>query len=1023
MRVKLILMLLFPLIVFGQNSEKYEHTNALFHKAEDLFLKQQFSAAREGFGRYLREPGDKMPSFVVKARYYEAVCALELYHDDAMRLLMLFLEDYPESKYRWDIYFRIARQHFNRNQFKDVIEWFEKIPPTEITKSDQAEYHFKLGYAYFRQDEFAKAKDHFFQVKDTDSQYATPSTYYYAHISYQDKQYDAALEHFKKIKDAPGFDKLVPYYIAQIHHARGEYDKVIEIAPDLLERNADKNQAELNQIIGDSYYRLGDYEKAVPYLQAYNSGANTTREDDYQLAYALMKTGNCAQAVKYFEKVGRKKDELGQAALYHTGGCYLGMDNLLSARAAFEQASNMSFDEKIEEDALFQTAILSYELNLNPFDEAIKYFELYIEKYPTSYRRRVVFEYLVNVYMSTKNYDKAMQSIEKLDPPSTRMKTAYQFLAYNKGIESYTNGNYNEAIEALQLVAKYPMDYDLVAKSKYWIADARFQMKQYSSAISAYQYFLSNSNNATNRELRAEANYNLGYSYFHSDQFAQAITAFKAYVDMAPIDAKRKISDANLRIADCYYKTSVDNKSASFEAIAYYQRVIDARQGMEDRALYYQARCYGFVDQRDKQVSALNTLMNEYPKSSYLVKSIFHAGIVRRNQGNYAQSNGFFERILNEFPNNLMVKDALYELGVNHMRMNNYTKAEEYFNRLMRDYGKDEKVCKYTASQLVEVYKKMGAPGKIDQLQSKYPCAGITSGYQDSLYFDAAYDIYLDSNFNQAIVKFKEYLTAYPNGIQKDRANYLIAESYFSLNQMGNAYPYYVKVINGNSTGYHEVSLLKAANHDYENQKYAEAINHYSRLSEIASNPYRMYGAQLGLMRCHYLLENWSASLQAANFVYNNNLAQASEKMEARFCRGIGYKMTGKYTDAIPDLDFVAKNAKNQMAVQARFNVAEIYYLQGDYKKSEEQIRDLLKMKPSYDYWTAKAILLQAKNFMKNDDLFQAESALNSITNNYMNQNDGILAEAAQIRQELEALKNAPKNLPDGNNNYIEIND
>jgi tetratricopeptide (TPR) repeat protein len=1022
MRVKLVLMLLFPLLVFGQNSEKYEHTNALFYKAEDLFLKQQFSAAREGFTRYLREPGDKMPSFVVKARYYEAVSALELQHDDAMRMLMLFLEDYPESKYRWDIYFRIARQNFNRNQFKEVIEWLEKIPLTEVNSGDKAEYHFKLGYAYFRRDDFVQAKKNFFVAKDIESQYAAPATYYYAHICYQDKEYDTALEHFKKIKDVPGFDKLVPYYIAQIYHARGEYDKVIEFAPALLEKNTDKNQSELNQIIGDSYYRLGNYEKAVPYLLAYNKGANTTREDDYQLGYALMKTGDCPQAVKYFEKVGRKNDELGQTALYHTGGCYLGMNNILSARAAFEQASKMSFNEKIEEDALFQTAILSYELNLNPFDEAIKYFELYIEKYPSSYRRRVVYEYLVNVYMSTKNYEKAMLSIEKLDPPSTRMKTAYQFLACNRGIELYTNGKYNEAIEALQLVAKYPMDNDLVAKSRYWIADARFQMKQYASAISAYQFFLSNSNNTSHRELRAEANYSMGYAHFHAEQYAQAISAFKAYVDLAPIDAKRKISDANLRIADCYFMTSANNNSANFEAIAYYQRVIDARQGMEDRALYYQARCYGFVDQRDKQVAALNKLMNEHPNSSYVAKSIFEAGVARRLQGNFSQSNMFFERILNEFPNNNLVKDALYELGSNYLRMNNFAKAEEYFNRLLKDYGKDEKVCRYAATKLIDVYVAAGTTNKITQLQQKYPCSGITAGQQDSLLFNLAYDSYSNSNFNQAIVQFQDYLSAFPNGIFKDYSNFLIAESYFSLAQMPNAYPFYVKVINGNNAMYHEVSLLRAANFEYETQKYADAVVHYERLLTIGLNPSRVYGAQLGLMRCYFLLENWNGSLNAANLVFNNTLSQSAEKLEARFCRGISLRRTGKYNDAIPDLDFVAKNGKNQMAVQSRFTIAEIYFLQNDYKKSEQEIREMLKMRPAYDYWTAKAILLQARNFMKTGDLFQAESALNSVANNYMNQNDGILAEADEIRQELEALKSAPKNIQD-NTREIEIND
>ena len=59
---------------------------------------------------------------------------------------------------------------------------------------------------------------------------------------------------------------------------------------------------------------------------------------------------------------------------------------------------------------------------------------------------------------------------------------------------------------------------------------------------------------------------------------------------------------------------------------------------------------------------------------------------------------------------------------------------------------------------------------------------------------------------------------------------------------------------------------------------------------------------------------------------------------------------------------------------------------------------------------------------MKTGDLFQAESALNSVTNNYMNQSDGVLNEAAQIRAELETLKNAPKDVQD-NTRFIEIND
>lgn len=1022
MRITLFLMMLLPVFVYGQNTEKYEHIDALFYKAEDLFLKQQFAAAREGFNRFLRAPEDKSPSFVVKARYYEAVCALELYHEDAMRLLMLFLEDYPESKYKLDIYFRIAKQHFNRNQFKDAIEWFEKIPAHQVNKDEKPEYSFKLGYSYFKREQFDKAKPNFLEVKDTETQYASPATYYFAHICYQDNQFETALDHFKRLLNEPGYDKLAPNYIAQIYHAQKEFSKVIDLVPALTKQTTEKNLTELNLIIGDSYYRLGRYEEAIPFLEAFNNGSNTSREDDYQLAFALMKAGNCSRAVKLFEKVSRKADALGQAAFYHSGKCYLDLTNNLSARSAFEEASKLSFDEKIEEDALFQTALLSYELNFNPFDEAIKYFESYIAKYPSSTRRRVVFEYLVNVYMTTKNYEKALQSIDRIEPPSTRMKTAYQFLAYNKGIEEYTNGAYTEAIKSLELVTKYPMDNDLVARSRYWIADARYQLQQYESAISAYRFFLANSNAAL-RDLRAEASYNLGYSLFNLKQYVESISAFKNYIDLTPLDEKKKIADANLRIADAYYMESTKNKNFSFEAIAHYQRVIDARQGLEDRALYYQARCLGFTDQRDKQISALNQLMNEFQNSAYRAKAIFEAGIVRRNQTNYAQSNTFFERIVNEFPKSTLVPDALYELGINHMRLGNYSTSENYLDRLLKDFGKDDKTCKYATAMMVEVFQKSGNPSKIAQLAQRYPCSGITKDYQDSLYFNTAYELYIDSNFTQSISKFQDYLTAYPNGLQTDRANYLIGEAFFSTKQTANAYPYYVKVINSNSTAYHEVSLIRAANFEYENQRYADAIQNYTKLSQIAVNPYRLYGAYIGLMRCQFLLENWSASLQAANFVFNSTLAQNAEKLEARFCRGIGLRMTEQLNEAIPDLDFVAKNAKNQMAAQAKFNIAEIYFKQNSHKESEKQIRELLQMRPSYDFWTAKALLLQVRNSIVAKDLFQAEHTLNSVMNNYSNQTDGIIAEGSEIRRELDNLKNAPKNLPDPQNRTIEIKD
>ena len=63
-------------------------------------------------------------------------------------------------------------------------------------------------------------------------------------------------------------------------------------------------------------------------------------------------------------------------------------------------------------------------------------------------------------------------------------------------------------------------------------------------------------------------------------------------------------------------------------------------------------------------------------------------------------------------------------------------------------------------------------------------------------------------------------------------------------------------------------------------------------------------------------------------------------------------------------------------------------------------------MKPSYNYWVAKALILQARIFILNNDLFQAEQTLKSVLEFYPDKDDGVLAEANNLFEELMQLKN-----------------
>ena len=111
------------------------------------------------------------------------------------------------------------------------------------------------------------------------------------------------------------------------------------------------------------------------------------------------------------------------------------------------------------------------------------------------------------------------------------------------------------------------------------------------------------------------------------------------------------------------------------------------------------------------------------------------------------------------------------------------------------------------------------------------------------------------------------------------------------------------------------------------------------------------------------------------------------------------------------------------ISTQSKYTLAEIAYKKREYKQSETHVRELLKMKPSYGYWVAKALILQTRNLIQLEDLFQAEHTLNSVIRNYADQTDGILDEANELMQELMQLKDKPKSIEERGDYIIDMNE
>ena len=131
--------------------------------------------------------------------------------------------------------------------------------------------------------------------------------------------------------------------------------------------------------------------------------------------------------------------------MYQIADSYQKSGKLLPARSAFYRASEMKSVEKIQEDALYNFAILSFKVDINPYDESVKALENYLRKYPKSNRKDDIYQCLVNVYSNTSNYLKALESLELLPSKDTKLKAVYQVIAYNYGVELFLKNKYREA--------------------------------------------------------------------------------------------------------------------------------------------------------------------------------------------------------------------------------------------------------------------------------------------------------------------------------------------------------------------------------------------------------------------------------------------------------------------------------------------------------------------------------------------------------------------------------------------------
>jgi len=978
-RYSLTLFLIVSLSHFlaAQKTEAYRNPDELYLAGKEFFEHEQYETARKQFSDYLRNIADQHTENFVSATYFHALSSMRLFHKDAEYLMENFVDVYPESIWIHQAKWNLAGYNFSRRDYDDALYWYNQIDQRDLNLLEKEELLFNTGFAAFQEEQYEKAKLSFFELKDNEnSEYQPASSYYYGYIAYTEKNYETALKSFQSAQNDPNFENVIPYYIAQIYHFQEKYDELIEYGPALMEKDKVMRKNELSLLIGNAYFQKEAYAEALPYLEKYAvSNPGLSPEEAYQVAYTYYRNDQHAEAVKYFQRASKSEDAaLVQVATYQMGGAYLELDEKKYAQNAFQVASQSSADQEIQEDALFNYAKLAYELSYDPFHEAIQAFENYLAKYPNSNRKDEAYEFLIRVFLATKNYSGVLNAMDKMQNLDAGQKIIYQECAYNKAVESLIEKNFDQAITEFKDVKRYNSDPKLVALADYWIGDIHYKQKNYDKAIKSYQKFLNNTS-AYQTEYYNLANYNIAYCHFKLNNYNESLESFRKYTAAVKTDERRK-NDSYLRIGDL----NLVNKSYK-KAIENYALALNSKDFNADYAMFQTAQAYGYQEDYNSKISTLNSLLNEYPETSLAAVSNFELGDSYFLENNLDNALGAFNRVIDNYPESPYRKKASLKKGLVEYRMGNYDEAISTYKKVVESYGVDAESNEAIAT-LKSIYLDLGRVDDYTDWLNDIPDYEISATEVDSLSYQVAENYISEGDCDKAISSFESYLNKYPNGLFVLNANYYIADCAYRKNNYQKAIEGFEFVAQKPASQFSEPSLFGAASIRYSQKEYQKALDHYEKLKEVASFESNILEAQIGIMRCAYQIGNYSRVLAAITELKRSSKLPDDILKEVELTEGRIHFAQKNYEKAQPIFKRIAEKENTREGAEAQFRLAQIEFESDDLDKSEEMLFKLIQNYPAQDFWKIKGFLLLADIYTEREDYFQARATLQSILDN-----------------------------------------
>lgn len=899
-----------------------------------------------------------------------------------------YLNTYPYTTYADEVRMMQGVLYVEKEKYKQADKAFSKVNPKYLSRQGEPMFYFYEGYSHVQQKQYKAAIACMARLKSKQNPYTTQAKYYAGYCYYCTQDYPHAMAEFLAVEQTGAFRKIAPYYIVQIYYAQHQYDMVYERAENLLTQYPDNEyNDELHRMLGELYYRDSAYVKAVEHLNAYRAlrqakKQDLVRNDMYLLGMANYKTGNYQEAIDNLRQVKQKQDSISENTCLHLGHSYLRLGDLEKAKLSYSAAMQFRLNDRLREEAMYNYVQITY-LQGSALGESITAFQDFLREYPNTAYSNKVYALMADMYMTSKNYKAALESLSAIRSPNAKLLQTMQYLRYQMGADAFLQGNMPMAIKYLTEVINHDTQASAYKTDAYYLrAEAEYRSNRYEDCLSDLQQYESQPNIAASKN-RQLATYLKGYTYFNMDRLQEAEQTFQGYLAVVNAD-DATYTDVLNRIGDCQF-----NNRRFAQACDTYMQVAKSGKAGADYALYQCGYAQGLQHKYADKIQSMQVLVADYPRSDYAGDALYEMARAQLQLEHNNDAIDAYTRLLGQYPNSTKAPKASLELGMTYRNIKQYDNAIQAFKTTIEKYAGGEEA--YAALDgLEQVYVETNNVGEYLAYTKGLTKMNISSATrEDSLVYVTGELQYIMGNYAEAAAGLTTYITRFcPSGRYCTKAHYYAASSYYQLKQYEQAIDQYSTLADIPGNPYMEEACMRVAELSYDKREYRTALYYFRRMDEVASSTTMHTTAQLGILRCSHYLNDKAMVIDVATRLLDQANLQDDIRREALYCRAKAYLQDNQYGLAVVDLTPLAKEVRTANGAEAKYLLADCYFHLGAIDLAEQEIMSFTQMQTSQQYWLARSLVLLSDINVQRGDLFQAKQYLLALQTNYQRQDD-----------------------------------